>query len=777
MKKIAAVFISLLVVLSLFSGIASAAENSSSAKRNTSAAKEPVSAAKENSSAAVRAASSETVEENGLRYQIIDDENATVVGLTGDVVDLVIPSKVRNIPVTAISSDAFCKNQTLQSIVLPETIVTIEDGEAVFIEDTMSYDEIGAFSQCTSLTSVIIPESSSLQHIGKYAFAQDSSLASISLPSSLREIAECGFSDTSSLESIVLPEGLESVGQNAFSSSGLKSLHIPASLTSFHPWNHMRELQEITVEEGNEFYQSIDGVLYYEWPDDGWNLFIYPWAKEAEEYIVPDFIEELDTDSLGPLRINNVWTNPKYLKQIKLSDDQYLMEGFIIGPTISVNESHPKYTVIDGVIYDKEVQTLIAIPASLTGDIVIQDGVTEIADWAGIFTHFTSVTIPASVKTIGHDVFSENYDVETVRFLGSIDTMGVGFLSLCSSIKNIAFPKGLTEIPGYTLYCAYMDKIFIPSSVKTIGDEALGINIGDIYFEGTEAEWANVSIPEDSAVRWARIHYNVEHVYVQEVITKESTYTEEGTVEKTCMICGQTITETIPKLKPSPGWNKINGVWYYASASGEFVTGWQRVGNAWYYLDPDKQGAMAVGRIKVKNAFYYMDQSGVMRTGWIDDNGTWYYAQSSGALAVGWVKVGTVWYYMDASGAMQTGWLTINGSKYYMTASGAMATGWVKDGDTWYYMNSSGAMVTGWVKVGSTWYYMKANGAMAVSEWVTGYYWISASGAWTYQPVGSWKQNSTGWWFGDTSGWYAKNETLKINDVLYTFNAAGYWVK
>ncbi|MBR2702028.1 MAG: hypothetical protein IKE77_08090, partial [Erysipelotrichaceae bacterium] len=81
MKKIAAVFISLLVVLSLFSGIASAAEYSSSAKRNTSAIKR-------NASSALTAASSETVEENGLRYQIVDDENATVVGLTGDVVDL-----------------------------------------------------------------------------------------------------------------------------------------------------------------------------------------------------------------------------------------------------------------------------------------------------------------------------------------------------------------------------------------------------------------------------------------------------------------------------------------------------------------------------------------------------------------------------------------------------------------------------------------------------------------------------------------------------------------
>lgn len=89
-------------------------------------------------------------------------------------------------------------------------------------------------------------------------------------------------------------------------------------------------------------------------------------------------------------------------------------------------------------------------------------------------------------------------------------------------------------------------------------------------------------------------------------------------------------------------------------------------------------------------------------------------------------------------------------------------------------MNTSGAMTTGWVKVGNTWYYMKANGVMDASEWVLGYYWISGSGAWTYQLVGSWKSNSTGWRFGDTSGWYAKNETVKIDGWYYTFNSAGY---
>ena len=191
-----------------------------------------------------------------------------------------------------------------------------------------------------------------------------------------------------------------------------------------------------------------------------------------------------------------------------------------------------------------------------------------------------------------------------------------------------------------------------------------------------------------------------------------------------------------------------------------------------YYTITDKKN----GWEKEDGSWYYYKDD-VKQTGWLLDGGTWYYLDSTGKMLTGWVKVGSAWYYMNSSGAMQTGWLKDGSTWYYLNPSGAMATGWVKVGETWYYMASSGAMQTGWLKVGSTWYYFKSSGAMAASEWVPGYYWIGASGAWTYQPVGSWKKDSVGWWFGDTSGWYAKNETLKINDVNYTFDSNGYWVE
>lgn len=217
------------------------------------------------------------------------------------------------------------------------------------------------------------------------------------------------------------------------------------------------------------------------------------------------------------------------------------------------------------------------------------------------------------------------------------------------------------------------------------------------------------------------------------------------------------------------GWYKNkNQKWYYHDPNtGAAVDGWQKIGGKWYYFTKGQE---------VTRDTYFRDYIGCeMQTGWVNDGGTWYYMNSSGAMQTGWVRDRGKWYYMNSDGAMQTGWNFIGWKWYYMDDPGNMVTGWKYINGSWYYMNSSGAMCTGWQKINGLWYYFKSSGAMAAFEWCDGY-WLSSSGAWTYQPKGSWKLNDNGWWFGDTSGWYAKNESVKINDVEYLFNEKGYLI-
>ena len=115
-----------------------------------------------------------------------------------------------------------------------------------FIQDGILYTVksigSGAFSDCSSLTSITIP--SSVTSIGAYAFWGCSSLTSITIPSSMTSIGRCAFGYCSSLTSVTIPSSVTSIGFSAFWGC--------SSLTS------------ITFEEGNSS-----------------PLFIYPYAFQG----------------------------------------------------------------------------------------------------------------------------------------------------------------------------------------------------------------------------------------------------------------------------------------------------------------------------------------------------------------------------------------------------------------------------------------------------------------------------------------------------------------
>lgn len=92
-----------------------------------------------------------------------------------------------------------------------------------------SNDIIGAsvFSDCRSLTSVIIP--SSVTEIGWGVFKYCRSLTSVNIPSSVTEIGEYAFWGCSSLTSVDIPSSVTSIGERAFSHcSGLRSIYVYA---------------------------------------------------------------------------------------------------------------------------------------------------------------------------------------------------------------------------------------------------------------------------------------------------------------------------------------------------------------------------------------------------------------------------------------------------------------------------------------------------------------------------------------------------------------------
>ncbi|MDO4544020.1 MAG: leucine-rich repeat protein [Clostridia bacterium] len=118
-----------------------------------------------------------------------------------------------------------------------------------------------AFSECTSLTEIVIPDS--VVAIGERAFTRCSSLRSVEISDSVVTIGRGTFSYCSSLSSIAIPNGVEAIKEYAFSWC--------TSLTSVY----------FEGEPPKEFYHSAfsrcgDVTLYY------YSLYKNLWAPNGE---------------------------------------------------------------------------------------------------------------------------------------------------------------------------------------------------------------------------------------------------------------------------------------------------------------------------------------------------------------------------------------------------------------------------------------------------------------------------------------------------------------
>ena len=136
-----------------------------------------------------------------------------------------------------------------------------------------------AFANCRNLESVSLPNG--LVTIGDRAFS-GTALMGISIPSSVKRIGSSAFSDCGGLSAIALPDGLQYIGGSAFSGCDLlSSIEIPASVTTMFEdvFNGCSSLESVTF-KGNcpvmgvwSFYADTPETLttYVPYDSTGWD--------------------------------------------------------------------------------------------------------------------------------------------------------------------------------------------------------------------------------------------------------------------------------------------------------------------------------------------------------------------------------------------------------------------------------------------------------------------------------------------------------------------------
>lgn len=249
-NKVISAMLSVLMVSGMFTAMPLAVNAAGTADTNETTTSAAVQSADDTQS------DSEEKEYNGFTYYTyFNEENnrteAVITGYKGIDNDLVIPDSIDNAVVTSIGKKAFDERNQLESITIPDSIVSIGEGafdwcealSKVYINSLENWCKIdfkdsGSQPMCNFadlyingnlLTDLTVPDS--ITSINNYTFCGCTSITSVTLPNCITKICDNAFSFCDKLEKVEFGHELKSIGNYAFAYTSLTNITIPDSVT------------------------------------------------------------------------------------------------------------------------------------------------------------------------------------------------------------------------------------------------------------------------------------------------------------------------------------------------------------------------------------------------------------------------------------------------------------------------------------------------------------------------------------------------------------------
>ena len=236
----------------------------------------------------------------GFTYKVSDNGIIVTSNDEKTTGDIVIPSEIDGLPVTAIGREEFYGFRNVTSITIPATVTDIDistfstcsELEKFIVDENNQYyssDEHGVlfdkskskllrYSVGSAAEEYIIPDGVTV--IGEESFARAKKLKEIKISNTVTTIEASAFLVTWELERIVIPDSVTKLTGNAFSNSGIKSAVLPAGITAIETrlFDKCTKLESVVIPASitkiDDFAFSMCDKLenvYYTGSQEDWN--------------------------------------------------------------------------------------------------------------------------------------------------------------------------------------------------------------------------------------------------------------------------------------------------------------------------------------------------------------------------------------------------------------------------------------------------------------------------------------------------------------------------
>jgi uncharacterized repeat protein (TIGR02543 family) len=233
----------------------------------------------------------------------------------------------------------------------------------------------------------------------------------------------------------VIPDGVTDIDIYAFyQAPGLTSVTIPASVTTIGKgaFRGTTALTSISVDPGNTYYKSINGVLFNK---SGKTLIHYPVELNSTSYAIPSGVTTIGVDAFrSASRLTSVII-PSGV--ISIGDDAFNLATRLTSVTIPAS-----VTTIGDSAFNR-TRALRSVTFKPSSKLKI---IGEYAFYGT--TSLTSITIPASVRTLDEMAFADATSLTAVNFEpgSTLTTIDTNAFDSASSLTSITIPSSVTTI-------------------------------------------------------------------------------------------------------------------------------------------------------------------------------------------------------------------------------------------------------------------------------------------------------------------------------------------
>lgn len=364
----------------------------------------------------------------GLRFELITNNGVTTYAVSGIGTstdkNINIPTSYNDVPVIAISDNAFENCNTIETINIPESVEII--GASAFrncysllsitITDNIRFIGSSAFDGCYSLQYDI---SNGIFYLGNWAIkASNTNITSIQLKETTIGIYEKAFANCTKLKEVELASTISLLGQGIFSGCA--------------------NIEKITIPYIGDSLKTAKDVYQYPFG------YIFGTENFEDSYSV---IQKYHSDSLSSVD-DVTYYIPSSLKYVQVMGGEILDGAFygctslekIILPTIK--------SIGTDAFYNCSGLTSLDLPDGIE---VLPDKLFE--GCSGLIT----ITLPEGIKNIPNELFKGCSGLEEIVLPDSLESIPKGLLKDCGKLKQLTLPfvgeriKNSTDTNQYPL--------------------------------------------------------------------------------------------------------------------------------------------------------------------------------------------------------------------------------------------------------------------------------------------------------------------------------------